>query len=177
MRYRTPAIGRGLRLFREGREQKSKDFAKILGISPSYYSEIESGRRPLGAEAAEKLAGAMGMEEPAFRRLLLQLAGADETRREVVEAAMTGSAGRIPDEALQLREDVSVYRPLNPMTSNTPDNAGLNRELVALLPREEVFRLLNQLTAAGEGGDHAALRKARALMDVIPMPDPAQAGG
>ena len=54
------------------------------------------------------------------------------------------------------------------MISNMPDAPGLARDLVAMMPREAAFKLLRELTAKGEAGDVHAIRKARALMELIP---------
>ncbi len=65
------------------------------------------------------------------------------------------------------------------MNSRAPDFDALAAHLLAAMPREDVFRMLRELTAAGEAGDNAALRKARALLDLIPTTHPttAAAGG
>ena len=177
MRYQTPMIGRGLRMFREGREMKSKDFAKILGITAGHYSDIEGGKRSLTPDGMTKLAEAMAMDATTMRQMLLELAASAEARHAAVEIVMTGSPAMTSHESLQLREDMAVFRTSPPMISNMPDPLGLARDLVALMPREEVFKLLHKFTTAGEAGDIHALRKARALMDLIPLQQEAAAGG
>lgn len=169
-------IGRGLRIFREGRDMKSKEFAKILGITAGHYSDIESGKRTLTPDGLGKLGMAMGLEPPALRQMLLDLAASAEEAQTALDHALGKSSAITADESSQLREDIPLYRSPSPMISNLPDTAGLARDLVAMLPREDVFKLLHEFTVAGEAGDVHAMRKARALIDLIPMPAPVHEG-
>lgn len=168
MPYNSPRLGANLRLLREERGLMSKEVAEKAGMKPSAYSELENGRRRLTTAVLEKLATGLGMEAEELRVTLRRMAGDPMGRSPAITA----------DESMQLREDMSVYRAA-PMISNMPDTVGLARDLVSLLPREEVFRLLHEFTAAGEGGDIHALRKARALLELIPSTHPttAAAGG
>lgn len=168
MNYRSSRIGRSVKLLREERGMMSKDLAAASGLQPSHVSEIENGRRKLSPPVLEKLAKGFGISTEELGRILRELTGGPDESPAIAS-----------DESMQLREDGAVYRASLPMISNMPDTAGLARDLVSLLPREEVFRLLHEFTAAGEAGDIHALRKARALLEIIPTTHPttAVAGG
>jgi transcriptional regulator with XRE-family HTH domain len=137
----------------------SKELAAKAGIQASHLSEIENGRRNLTLPVLEKLAAGLGMapEEMARR---LKLMGAEEAGIEVGDAF---GIARLGEEPLNMHP---------PMISRTPDPAALAAHLVREMPREDVFRILRDLTEAGEGGDDDALRKARALLDLIPTSHP-----
>ncbi len=53
--------GEIIRKIRKEQKQTQKDFAKILGISPSYLSELENGKRNLNISTIDKLANKMGV--------------------------------------------------------------------------------------------------------------------
>src|SRR5689334_909675 len=45
---------------------KAKDVARRLDLSAGYYSELESGKKPISEELAEKLADILGVEMSSF---------------------------------------------------------------------------------------------------------------
>lgn len=156
---------------------KSKDFAKIIGITAGHYSDIESGKRTLTPEALGKLGEAVGLDPPVLRQMFCDLAATAEQRQAAMDEVLTMSPVPPGMNFTSLREEADPRRSSFPMISNSPDTAGLARDLVAMMPREDVFKLLRDFTAAGEAGDVHAMRKARALMDLIPMQQEMEAGG
>lgn len=146
---------------------KSREFAEILGVTAGHYSDIESGKRTLTPAALSKLAAWSGTDPPSMRQKLAELAQAAEEIRDRAEE----SPAIAEDERMMTGRGFPVSRN-HPMISNLPDPAGLARDLVAMIPREQVFALLRRFTEEGEAGDPHALRKARALMELIPMDIP-----
>ena len=57
-----------LRLLRTARRQKAKEMAEHLGLSPSYVSDIETGREPLTKAIAEQAAAHFGVPIEALRK-------------------------------------------------------------------------------------------------------------
>lgn len=159
MSYRISRAGRGVRALREECGLKSKELAAKAGIQASHLSEIENGRRNLTPPVLEKLAVAMGMLPEDLARKL-KLMGAEEMG---IGAGDAFGIARLGEDPLNMHA---------PMISRTPDPAALAAHLVREMPRDEVFRILRDLTEAGESGDDDALRKARALLDLIPTSHP-----
>ena len=56
-------ILRGFRT-REGLTQK--ELAQLAGLKPHHVSEMETGKRPIGKEIAERLAGALNTDRRVF---------------------------------------------------------------------------------------------------------------
>jgi plasmid maintenance system antidote protein VapI len=61
-------ILRGFR-FRESLTQK--DLAQMAGLKPHHVSEMETGKRPIDKEVAERLAKALNADRRVFYRILI----------------------------------------------------------------------------------------------------------
>lgn len=165
--YGMPKMyGCGLRLLREQMLLKSREVAEKIGVAASHYSEIENDRRPLGPALLERLAEAYGMTTEDLKQQLRQMSS--------LAGDVTESAARSMNSLPTVRETEFGLRAV---TSRAPDSNALAAHLVSAMPREEVFRLLRELTAAGEKGDTVSLQKARALLDLIPECHPAVDAG
>jgi transcriptional regulator with XRE-family HTH domain len=165
MPYNTPRLGAHLRLLREERGLMSKELADKAGLAPNHYSELENGRRRLTTAVLEKLAPGLGLATEELREKLREMAGTGDAQR---------GAEHVISHDSSVREDAPMLYGRS-MNSRTPDFDALAAHLVAAMPREDVFRMLRELTAEGEAGDNAALRKARALLDLIPTTHPTTA--
>lgn len=62
----TGKIGGIIRRFREERHETLESMAKKCGLSPSYLSEIESGRKTPSIRAIDRIAGALGISPSAL---------------------------------------------------------------------------------------------------------------
>jgi transcriptional regulator with XRE-family HTH domain len=72
----TPLVGQEIRFLRKSAGFPAKEFAALLGISPSYLSRVENGKEGhenLGS-AADKLARLLGHEGASAREGLMRLA-------------------------------------------------------------------------------------------------------
>ena len=64
------AFGAFVKQAREKQELKQVDVAKKVGITQSYYSNIESGKREVGMTLALNLCDALGLDFNAFIQFL-----------------------------------------------------------------------------------------------------------
>lgn len=143
--------GVGLKRLREGRGIYAKDLAETAGISASYLSEIETGRRSLTESIAEKIAGALGLTPPQLLAEVDRLtkAGIGPAPRPIREAAPPAYRAAGFSDA----EELAMY-------------------FLRTLDRAEVFSLLGRFTEAGSQGDASALASARALLDLVTQTHP-----
>jgi transcriptional regulator with XRE-family HTH domain len=65
-------FGRHLRAIRQGEELSLEAFAKKLGVTRMYVSDIEHGRRSVSVPRAAEWAGLLGYSREQFVRLALQ---------------------------------------------------------------------------------------------------------
>nr|WP_321399399.1 helix-turn-helix transcriptional regulator [uncultured Desulfobacter sp.] len=70
--YGPLTFGRALWSHRKCEEISQKDFAKILGISPSSLCDLEKGRKLPSVQRAAKIASALNEPEKIWVRLALQ---------------------------------------------------------------------------------------------------------
>lgn len=55
-----------IRQIRKAKKFTQDDLAKIAGVSPSYLSEIETGRKPINSARLQKIADALGVSPTAL---------------------------------------------------------------------------------------------------------------
>ena len=87
---RATYVGGPLRRFREDRQLKQIEFARMLGISSSYLNQIEQNQRPLTLAVMSRLRQAYGVEADQF-------SGEDEARLlgDLRERRVVSSANRV----------------------------------------------------------------------------------
>lgn len=57
---------------REGEEWSKKEMAEALGVSPTYYSDLVAGKKPVSPQKAAKWAELLGYDALQFVELALQ---------------------------------------------------------------------------------------------------------
>ncbi len=70
--YGPITFGRALWAHRKGEEMTLKQFAQILGISPSSLCDLEKGRRIPSVKRAAKIARTLGMSEKTWVKIAIQ---------------------------------------------------------------------------------------------------------
>jgi transcriptional regulator with XRE-family HTH domain len=63
--------GPKVRWLREGMRWSGRELCRRVGITPSYLSDIETGRRLPGPEVSDRIARALGVDRHALWRLAL----------------------------------------------------------------------------------------------------------
>ena len=153
----------------------------LLGISGKYVGMIERGEKTIEEQSSLGLLfraheASAGLEEesrysPVLREdpPIYRVKGTRPAARRMPEMPAAGDTA-IAGEGSVRGIRGSGYDP--DMISLTADSSALAAHLLKAMPRDEVFKLLRDLTRAGESGDDAALRKARALLDLLPTTHP-----
>ena len=93
--------GPKVRWLREGRREGLRVLARRLGITPSYLSDIEHGRRLPSSEVSDRIADAVGVDRDALYELAIAERVADWPERErrltlavlLISDNTTGTAG------------------------------------------------------------------------------------
>jgi transcriptional regulator with XRE-family HTH domain len=153
----------------------------LLGISGKYVGMIERGEKPIEEQSSlgllfrayEASGGGEDSRDAAGQREGAPVFRGKEAKGESSNRLPEMPAGgnyAIAGKSSVREKRTEVYESL--MTSLSADSAALATHLLKMLPREEVFKLLRDLTKAGEGGDESALRKARALLEILPVTHP-----
>lgn len=70
--YGPLTFGKALEAHRKGEEMTLKQFAKILGITPSSLCDLEKGRRIPSVKRAAKIARIIGMSEKTWVKFAIQ---------------------------------------------------------------------------------------------------------
>ena len=161
-------LGLGLRRFREEQGLHAKELASAAGISASYLSEIENGKRPLSIPTLRKLARHFGVADEELELTLKRLMGFGESSQ----------IGSFPDETVAVspppaasREAAVPYHSRILPNSETPDDiTSLARWFVDSLDREKAFEIVHQMTDNARKGDAKAAGIARALLLLLTYP-------
>lgn len=168
MSYKAMNLGLGLRRFREQRGLNAKDLARAVGMSASYLSEIENGKRPLSIPTLRKMGRHFGVAEVELELNLKRLMGFGESSQ----------SGSFPDETAAvspppavLREAAVPYHSRIPPSSDNPDDITcLAKWFVDSLDREKAFEIVHQMTDNARNGDAKAAGIARALLLLLTSP-------
>jgi len=106
-------MGARLRRLREDRRLTQIAASKVIGLSPSYYNQLENDERPVTAAVLRKIATAFGVDAHVF---------SDEVEAHLIAElrdALTAAAPSEPISAVELRElairQPSVARALTTM--------------------------------------------------------------
>lgn len=157
---KAKAHGRALRRVRESREMLAKDLANRAAMSPGHLSELEKGKRPLTAAVISRLATALEMEPP---DLIAEL-------EDTSVRYPTLSESRLRETPASPTYNLP-FPPPDPEATPPPQQENdflvLARFLVAQIPREKAWALVNDFTAAAAAGDKDAFRKARAMLAIL----------
>ena len=70
--YGPLTFGKALEAHRKGEEMTQKQFAEILGITPSSLCDLEKGRRIPSVKRAAKIARTIGMSEKTWVKFAIQ---------------------------------------------------------------------------------------------------------
>jgi transcriptional regulator with XRE-family HTH domain len=156
---KAKTYGRALRRLREGREMLAKDLASMVSMSPGHLSELEKGKRTFTASILTRLATALEMETPDLIAKLeetsVRYPTLSETRLRETPASPPYNLPLPPPE------------PEAPQPQQENDFLVLARFLVARIPKEEAWALVNNFTAAAAAGDKDAFGKARAMLAIL----------
>ncbi len=146
-------IGKALRRWRMAHGFKATDLASAIGISNSYLSDIEGGRRKLSRGLLKKMAIAMEADIESFKSTLAKLPAAD------VYYAL-----ELPPK---LQEDAATYR-----TRTTPaDLEQLGRWWAESLNNDEIRKLIHRFTDEALQGSARSGACARALLEILQSKD------
>lgn len=150
-------LGAAFRAVRESRGLRARDAASKAGVSQSYWSEIESGKRRLNERTVARAAHGFGIGEDALMNEIEGKAGAAPAGTLLGGASGSGKSF-VP----------RTYLSDAPAPLDTHDDfRGLATAMVSALPRDDAWRLLDRLTEASKHGDTAAMARARALLSIL----------
>jgi transcriptional regulator with XRE-family HTH domain len=168
MSYKGLNLGAAVRRFREERGLHAKELASAAGISASYLSEIENGKRPVSLPTLRKLARHFGLAEIELEEILKRLNGFGESSQSGSFPDKTAAVSPPPAES---REAAVPYHSRIPPNSETPDDiTSLARWFVDSLDREKAFEIVHQMTDNARKGDAKAAGIARALLLLLTYP-------
>lgn len=138
---------------------KAIDLASRAGISQSYISEMEGGKRPITDEIGDRIAAAFRISATDLEAEIAALA-------PPVPSAV-GSAYRVAEDPADYLTKARAT--VLPNETRSPFEL-LSRQLIADLPRDKAFDLVRELTNEAEKGDSTAAGRAQALLYILTTP-------
>jgi transcriptional regulator with XRE-family HTH domain len=163
----TRGLGRSLRAVREELSLSGKVLAEKTGISPSYISEIETGKRPFTEAIGARIAEAMGME---FEELTKKLNDRyTPPPRRMLPGFENSPQFTSSSQSSVLREEPHSYTTKTPQAS---DIESLAVHLIEAMSPDSRADLLRDLTESAISGDHRSSAAARALLLLIQKINP-----
>jgi len=112
--HSAPPVARALSSLRVAKGWSQRELAAAAGLAPNLLSDYERGRKPLSAERAHRLVGALGLNLSALDRALLfvtTLESPDRDRPHARRADEPGANGGLAARPARSRGWIEVARP------------------------------------------------------------------